>query len=150
MLMLSQRSLLAIVAVVDVALHARPQPVAAKLIAARHNLPPRHLETILQGLVHAGILRGVRGPRGGYELGRERARISAAQIVRAVMNLADESDSHLKPVSKLADGVVAPIIQRASLAFLDSLDRTSVEELCDKAMAASIGVGPIARSEFTI
>ena len=59
-------------AVVDIALHARPAPVAAKALAARHNLPPRHLETLLQALVRANILKGVRGPRGGYELARER------------------------------------------------------------------------------
>ena len=68
--LLSRRCMLAIAAVVDVALHARPTPVAAKALAARHKLPPRHLETLLQGLVHANILKGVRGPRGGYELAR--------------------------------------------------------------------------------
>ena len=39
MILLSRRSQLAIAAVVDVALHARPTPVAAKSLAARHNLP---------------------------------------------------------------------------------------------------------------
>ena len=48
MMLLSRRSLLAIAAVVDIALHARPSPVAAKMLASRHNLPPRHLETVLQ------------------------------------------------------------------------------------------------------
>ena len=52
--------MLAIAAVVDVALLRRPAPVAAKALAARHRLPPRHLETLLQGLVHAKILKGVR------------------------------------------------------------------------------------------
>jgi len=61
MILLSRRSLLAIAAVVDVAIHARPSPVAAKLLAARHNLPPRHLETVLQQLVRAGILEGGAG-----------------------------------------------------------------------------------------
>ena len=65
MILMSRRSLLAIAAVVDVALHARPLPVSAKQLAARHNLPPRHLETVLQALVRQGILKGVRGPRGG-------------------------------------------------------------------------------------
>ena len=72
--LLSRRSVLAIAAVVDVALHSRSAPVAAKALAARHKLPSRHLETLLQGLVHAKILKGVRGPRGGYELARERRR----------------------------------------------------------------------------
>ena len=30
-------------------------------------LPPRHLEPVLQALVRHGILKGIRGPRGGYE-----------------------------------------------------------------------------------
>ena len=48
---LSRRSLLAIAAVTDIALHARPQPVSAKALAARHKLPARHLEPVLQALV---------------------------------------------------------------------------------------------------
>jgi len=58
----------AIAAVVDVALHARERPVSARKLAARHNLPPRHLEPVLQALVHEGIFHGIRGPRGGYAL----------------------------------------------------------------------------------
>ena len=54
----------------------------------------RHLETLLQGLVHAKILKGVRGPRGGYELARERRRITVGEIVRTAMSLstADPED----------------------------------------------------------
>ena len=96
MMLLSRRSLLAIAAVVDIALHARPAPVPAKLLAGRLGLPPRHLETLLQALVHAGILKGVRGPRGGYELARERRRITAADIARAAM----EDASPLTPSSR--------------------------------------------------
>ena len=63
--LLSRRSVLAIAAVVDVALHSRSSPVAAKALAARHKLPPRHLETLLQGLVHAKISQGrARAARG--------------------------------------------------------------------------------------
>ena len=76
--LLPRKGLLAIVAVVDVALHSGERPVSARKLAARHNLPARHLEPVLQALVHEGIFNGVRGPRGGYELARERKRISVA------------------------------------------------------------------------
>ena len=56
MILLSRRSLLSIAAVVDIALHSRPMPVSAKMLAGRHDLPPRHLETVLQALVRDGIL----------------------------------------------------------------------------------------------
>ena len=81
--LLPRKGLLAIAAVVDVALHAREHPLSARKLAARHNLPPRHLEPVLQALVHEGIFHGVRGPRGGYALAREQKRISVADVLRA-------------------------------------------------------------------
>jgi len=35
---------------------------------------------VLQALVRHGILKGTRGPRGGYELAREQRRITADDI----------------------------------------------------------------------
>ena len=81
--LVSRKGILAIAAVIDIAIHARSRPVSAKALAARHKLPPRHLEPVLQALVRDGILRGVRGPHGGYELAREHGRISAEDILRA-------------------------------------------------------------------
>src|SRR5207248_3946537 len=83
MALLPHKGLLAIAAVIDVALHGKGRPVSAKALAARHSLPARHLEPVLQALVRMGILRGIRGPRGGYELARERRRITADDILRA-------------------------------------------------------------------
>lgn len=150
MYLLSRRSLLAIAAVVDVAIHARPTPVAAKFLAARHHLPPRHLETVLQQLVRAGILKGVRGPRGGYELARERRRISAGDIVRAAM--AASSDDSLPPVpdSALVDQVVGPVVRSASEAFLARLDAVSVEDICRNAEKVSDVPTPALAGDFTI
>ena len=89
MSLLPRKGLLAIAAVIDVALNARERPVSARKLAARHNLPPRHLEPVLQALVHEGILNGIRGPRGGYELARERRRITVADILRAAGTIDD-------------------------------------------------------------
>jgi Rrf2 family transcriptional regulator, iron-sulfur cluster assembly transcription factor len=69
------RSVLALAAVVDVAIHSGPGPVSANSLYARRGLPLRYLEPILQALVQARILKGVRGPRGGYQLARDRGQI---------------------------------------------------------------------------
>ena len=111
--LLSRRSVLAIAAVVDVALHSRSAPVAAKALAARHKLPPRHLETLLQGLVHAKILKGVRGPRGGYELARERRRITVGEIVRTAMSLSTADPEDLGANSLLLERVIDPTVRKA-------------------------------------
>ena len=84
MIRLSRKSLLALEAVLDVALHARPDPVQARDITARQGVPQRYLEQVMQALVRAGILRGVRGPRGGYRLARERRRISVREIFEVI------------------------------------------------------------------
>lgn len=42
--------------------------MSAKVLAARHHLPSRQLEPVLQALAHAGIFKGIRGPTGGSEL----------------------------------------------------------------------------------
>jgi Rrf2 family iron-sulfur cluster assembly transcriptional regulator len=124
---LSEKSLLAVAAVVDIAIHSRGQPVAAKALAERHNLPPRHLEPVLQALVHAGILKGVRGPRGGYELARERRRISDAEIARVAEATGAENAAHI-PV--LVEKVVQPAVASAEHSFEVALSAVSIDELC--------------------
>ena len=149
MILLSRRALLAVAAVVDIAIHARPVPVAAKALAARHNLPPRHLETLLQSLVRANILRGVRGPKGGYELARERRRINVGEIVRAALSDPDE-DMRLAGKSALVDSVVAPLIERASSELIALLDSTTVEDLCRQTGANGVFGTKTAPADFTI
>jgi len=126
---LSDKSLLAVAAVVDVAIHARGQPVAAKALAERHGLPPRHLEPVLQALVHAGILKGVRGPRGGYELARERRRISVAEIVR----IAEAANEHENPVPPLVARVISPAVAEAEKGFETALAAVTIDRLCQHA-----------------
>jgi Rrf2 family iron-sulfur cluster assembly transcriptional regulator len=146
---LSRRSLLAIAAVTDIALHARPMPVSAKALAARHNLPPRYLEPVLQALVRQGILKGVRGPRGGYELARERRRITAGDIVRIAMSALEEEAAAPLPESRLAEAVVSPLVQRGTEVFLAELDKVSVEDLCNRAQAEG-AVETTSPVDFTI
>jgi Rrf2 family protein len=131
MSLLPRKGLLAIAAVVDVALNARERPVSSRKLAARHNLPPRHLEPVLQALVHEGIFHGVRGPRGGYELARERRRISIADILRAAGTVEDaEGDT---PRSRILDEVVLPAIADAERAFTSALARLNLEDMTRRA-----------------
>ncbi|MEN5083326.1 Rrf2 family transcriptional regulator [Bosea sp. TWI1241] len=150
MIQLSRRSALAIAAVVDIALHARGAPVAAKALAARLDLPPRHLETMLQALVRAGILKGLRGPRGGYELARERRRITAGGILRATM--LDPSGELPAPSesSPLLATVITPLVQTAMEACLATLDTVTVAELCEQAENGGLTEDGTKTHDFTI
>jgi Rrf2 family transcriptional regulator, iron-sulfur cluster assembly transcription factor len=146
-ILLSRRGHLALAAVVDIAIHARPLPIAAKALAIRLELPPRHLEGLLQSLVHANILKGVRGPRGGYELARERRRITAASVLRAVSSENGGDDvSHCRFVRQL----VAPIIEAAGKAFLDELETITIDDICRRAEDLKLGDGKNVGADFAI
>ena len=135
MQLLPRKGILAIAAVIDIALHARGRPVAAKALATRHRLPPRHLEPVLQALVRHGILKGTRGPRGGYELAREQSRITADEILRAAGTV-DDIESKRIDRSRLLDQVVMPALSEAEQAFATALSRINIEELARSAEEA--------------
>jgi Rrf2 family protein len=126
--LLPRKGVLAIAAVIDIALNARGRPVAAKALANRHHLPPRHLEPVLQALVRQGILRGIRGPRGGYELAREQRRITADDILRAAGTV-DEMDGAPVEQMGLLGMIVMLALAEAEEAFAAALARINVEEL---------------------
>ncbi|TMJ02247.1 MAG: Rrf2 family transcriptional regulator [Alphaproteobacteria bacterium] len=133
MSLLPRKGLLAIAAVVDVALNARERPMSARKLAARHNLPSRHLEPVLQALVHEGIFNGIRGPHGGYELARERKRISVADILRAAGTV--EAQDEIERGSRILDDAVLPAIAEAERAFTTALTRLSVDDIARRAEA---------------
>jgi Rrf2 family protein len=118
--------------VIDVAINAQGRPVSAKALAARHKLPPRHLEPVLQALVRDGILKGIRGPHGGYELAREHKKITAEDILRSASRVEDEEDQHTS-LPKLVSDVVRPALAEAERSFSVALGRINVEDMVKRA-----------------
>jgi Rrf2 family iron-sulfur cluster assembly transcriptional regulator len=131
--LLSRKGILAIAAVIDVALHAQGRPISAKTLAARHGLPPRHLESVLQALVREGILKGVRGPRGGYELAREQRRVTANDILRAAGTVDEVEEQPAN--SELLNKVVLPALSTAEQEFGIALSRINLEDMARDAEA---------------
>ena len=132
MRILSQRRQLALAAVVDIA-SAKSRPIRQTVLSTRHQLPARHFEPLLQTLARAGILRGVRGPGGGYVVARAPQDISCAEVVRAVLEISDEGDLSVLPSS--LDAVILPAMDEAERAYFERLEQISVADLCDRASA---------------
>ncbi len=150
MLRLSRKTLLALEAVIDIAFNARPEPVQAKEITARQGVPQRYLEQVMQQLVRAGILKGVRGPRGGYRLARERRRISVGDVVRVAESIEDVEEEKVRPRSDLGLRIVAPLIQSLQDDVMVRLDSVSIEDLCQRARNQGVDSGQGAGADFTI
>ncbi len=150
MLHLPKKMLYALEAVVDIAFNARPDPVQSKEITRRQGIPQRYLEQVMQQLVHAGILKGVRGPRGGYRLARERRRITAGDIVR-VISAADEAEGDVQIFSsEIGQKVVGPLWIDAQDAMLKQLDNVTLEDLCSRADEDCSGAANTPTTDFNI
>jgi len=59
-------------------------PVQLARIAESQRVPPKYLELIMIDLKKAGLVKSVRGPKGGYRLAREPEQISFGEIVRSM------------------------------------------------------------------
>ena len=139
MLRLSKKMVYALEAVVDIAYHGGSEPVQSRDITRRQDIPQRYLEQVMQRLVHDGILRGVRGPRGGYRLARERRRISVADVARVVYDLEAGDDVVERDTpSALAEKVVRPIWRDLRDELMINLATISIEDLCNRAKEQNI------------
>ena len=136
---LTRKLMFAIEAVLDIAYNTSDRPVQSSEIAERQGIPRRYLEHVLQHLVRAEILCGVRGPRGGYRLARERRRIFLGEIARLIGELDGSISLFEKPVgSALGQSVLVPIWQNLHERALVQLDAISIEDLCVQAREAGV------------
>lgn len=150
MLRLSRKTILALEAVLDVAYNARPDPVQSKDITRRQGIPQRYLEQVMQQLVHKGILKGVRGPRGGYTLARERRRITVGDVVRVVDQLDAEAEGDPVSQADLGEKVIAPLWAETRDIVLERLDKITMQDLCNRARELDIAHGVKDTPDFTI
>ena len=168
MLRLSKKLLFAIEAVLDIAYNAGTLPVQSGEITRRQGIPRRYLEQVLQQLVRAGVLSGVRGPRGGYRLARERRRISLGEIVRVVRSL-DPTPQRCgltgpprfpawrrRPARggcrrRTGPPRRSPLVARAAGgSSMTKLDLITIEDLCLRAQNVGVSGDYAARLDFSI
>ncbi|HEY8096456.1 MAG TPA: Rrf2 family transcriptional regulator [Methylobacter sp.] len=74
----------AVTAMLDLAFHSQVKPVTLTEIAARQTISLSYLEQLFARLRRAGMVKGVRGPGGGYKLCRKASEINIAEIIAAV------------------------------------------------------------------
>lgn len=74
----------AVTAMLDLAFHSQTNPVTLTDIAARQTISLSYLEQLFARLRRANMVKGVRGPGGGYTLSRSAEEINIADIIAAV------------------------------------------------------------------
>ncbi len=136
-------------AMVTIAYNAGQGAISSRDIAARQGLPPRYLEHLMQSLVRAGLLRGMRGPRGGYVLAKERRRITIADIYTALGEEKEEDHAGYKS-TPLGEFIVKPIWEEFDEAMLKNLKQINLADLCERAENKNIRKNAEDRADFII
>lgn len=80
----SKRSRYGIRALIDLAENTGCSCMQLSEIADRNSISVKYLEQIFASLRKAGILRSIKGPQGGYLLGREPESLKISEIVLAL------------------------------------------------------------------
>ena len=74
----------AVTAMLDLAFHSQIKPVTLTDIAARQTISLSYLEQLFARLRRANMVKGIRGPGGGYTLAGKASDINIADIIAAV------------------------------------------------------------------
>ena len=81
---LTTKGRFAVTAMLDLALHAQDGPVTLASISARQKISLSYLEQLFGKLRRGSLVESVRGPGGGYKLGRPIDQLTVADIILAV------------------------------------------------------------------
>ncbi len=79
----------AVTSILDLALHEGTGPIPLAGISARQDISLSYLEQLFAQLRRQGLVQSVRGPGGGYHLGKPADNISVAEVIEAVNETTD-------------------------------------------------------------
>ena len=82
----------AVTAMLDLTLHADNKPVSLSEISERQSISLSYLEQLFSKLRQAELVISVRGPGGGYRLGRSSETVFIAEIIDAVNESVDTTN----------------------------------------------------------
>lgn len=91
---LTSKGRYAVTAMLDVALHSKRGPVPLADISERQEISLSYLEQLFSRLRREKLVDSVRGPGGGYKLGRKPADIAVGEVIRAVDESVDATRCH--------------------------------------------------------
>lgn len=122
---------LAVVAMMDLALHQHQGPVPLSAISARQQVSPSYLDLLFGRLRRGGLVVGMRGPGGGYTLARDATSISLADIVRATDDGDPQGGHNRRSFTGRARGgqsITADWVADLEAQMLQLLAETSLED----------------------
>ena len=104
------------------------------------NLPERYLESEFQNLVHSGILKSIRGPKGGYVLAKEKRNISLLDLNKSIAR-----EKSVSNFSVVANSVILPKLSE----FEGQLAKVTLHDIIQDGVSKNL-LKPAPSDDFTI
>ncbi len=118
----------------DLALHSGEGPVLLKDIAQRQGISEKYLWSLINPLKTVGLVRSIRGARGGYRLAKEPAEISLKDIMCVLEGPLCLVDCVENPSSckRSPTCITRDVWCEASQGFLKTLEAMTLETMVDR------------------
>jgi len=121
---LSTKGRYAVTAMMDLAIHESNGPVTLADISECQDISLSYLEQLFSKLRRQNLVRGVRGPGGGYQLARPASDITIAAIIAAVDEKVDSTCGEGEPCGRDQECLTHELwcgLSRQIYNFLDSI-----------------------------
>jgi len=132
---LSTRTRYGIRAVLELASHYGAEPLQIKVIARRQDISAKYLEQLMAILKSAGLVKSIRGAKGGYLLGRAPDQIRVIEVFNVLEGpiVTVECVENEKYCTRITDCIARGLWIQIQQAIEDVLGSISLQDLLERA-----------------
>ena len=136
---LSTRSKYGLRAMLELALAYGQKPMQIRMIAEKQDISSKYLEQLIAMMRSSGLVRSIRGPKGGYILSKPPSDIKLSEIFTVLEGPMVVVDCLVYPeyCPRCADCVTRSIWSDIQDAMMGILDSTTLQDLVDKAASGA-------------
>ncbi len=128
---LSTKARYAITAMMELALNENKKPITLADISEYQKISLSYLEQLFAKLRARGLVRGVRGPGGGYHLAKPASQLSIASIVAAINDEKSKHDENMVIEQGSEQEVLESMWDNLSQKIYGFLEGITLQELVD-------------------
>jgi len=121
-------------AMLDLALNYGKGPVPLKKVAERQEISEKYLDQLVMSLKTIGLVRSIRGARGGYVLAKPPAQIKLSEVIRTLEGPVVPVDCLDDPsaCNRISSCAVRDVWEEARQAIDNVLESTTLQDLADR------------------
>ena len=135
---LSTRSRYGLRAIVELAMEYGKGPLQIKIIAERQDISNKYLEQLMAILKSSGLVRSVRGAKGGYVLAKEPHEVRVSDVFTALEGplVTVECLEHPEFCTRCTDCVTRHVWAQIQDSILEVMNSITLQDLVDKSKSS--------------